>query len=122
MFQSELKRVIIPCIVPQIVIRSESTVSVFPGGGITLTCVAHGSPLPDVSWFRDGDQRIDNTTENAVVHERLLEEHFVESELELCPVEMENVGQYSCYASNAQGNHSSIFSVGVTQGMFVPRR
>ena len=91
------------------------------GEGVTLTCVVYGSPMPDVSWFRNGDQRIDNFTDNAILYETLIEQSnmsFVHSTLELCPVSLADAGEYSCHTNNTHGNQTVVFQVDVTQGQF----
>ena len=89
-------------------------VTVTVGDSVTLACVAHGSPLPDITWFRNGDQMLDNQTVNALVYESFVEQSgmiFVQSILELCPVEPTDAGEYSCFANSTNGNHTAVFQV-----------
>ena len=87
------------------------------GAALTLTCAALGSPVPDVTWYRNGNQ-VNNGSSNALIHESLLElsVSFTLSILELCPVALEDAGQYSCDANSTGGNHSALFQVIVNQG------
>ena len=103
-----------------LLVRPDRTIMIPYGDGVTLTCVAHGSPIPDITWFREGDQQIDNQTSNVVLHEGLIELAnltFVESIIRLCPVDMNDIGEYNCYANNSIGNDSFVFQVRVIQGM-----
>lgn len=93
--------------------------NVIANEGLTLTCVAFGSPVPSISWFRNGNQSVDSETENALVTESLIEQSnvtFVESILQICPVEAGDEGEYGCQATNANGMQSVAFQVVVTQG------
>lgn len=89
------------------------------GGYVSLTCVASGLPSPDVSWLRDGGQRLTNDTPNAFLAESVLmlaNLTFVQSVLELCPVRVSDAGEYSCVAKNEYGNHSILFEIMVIEG------
>lgn len=86
---------------------------------MTLACVAYGSPLPEITWFRDGVYEVDNQTANALVHESIVEQSetfFVQSILELCPVESTDAGEYSCFANNTNGTHTVVFQLMVLPG------
>lgn len=87
------------------------------GAGLTLTCAVSGSPVPNVTWYRNGNQ-INNGSSNALIHETLLELNvsFTLSILELCPVTLEDAGEYSCHAMNTIGNHTVLFQVIVNYG------
>ena len=107
--------------VPQILFHPESTVNVISNEGVTLTCVVFSSPVPDVTWFRNGNQTVDNETANAFVTESLIQQSditFVESILEICPVEVGDAGEYGCQATNVNGMQSVVFQVVVTQGSY----
>jgi hypothetical protein len=104
---------------PTIVLEPESEVFVNPGASLTLTCVAHGVPVPDITWHSD-EREISNDTSNAVVYHTSVEQSnnsgFSLSILELCPVTVADTGQYSCFANSSEGNTTIIFQVMVNQG------
>lgn len=87
--------------------------------GVTLACVAYGSPLPVVKWLINGREII-NGTGNALISENILEQaniSFTQSILQLCPVMPDNGGEYACYANNIYGSHTIVFQVTVEQGI-----
>lgn len=101
----------------EIVIRPPN-VTVEIGEGLTLACVAFGSPLPQITWYIDGFL-LHNGSSNVLIYESLLQQgnlSFTQSILELCPVTLENAGEFSCRASNSHGDHTIVFQVMVTHG------
>lgn len=67
------------------------------GSSLTLSCVAHGYPLPSLVWLREGypEPDFDNVTEVELVP------NFLTSMLELCSVELFDSGVYKCVANNS---------------------
>lgn len=102
-----------------ILLQPENVVPVDSGAGLTLTCVVYGFPAPDITWYSNGNQ-VNNGSSNALIYESLLDQaniSFTLSILELCPVTLEDGGNYTCYAINTEGNHTVSFQVMVVQGM-----
>lgn len=94
------------------------TVTVPAGGGVTLTCVSHGSPIPDITWLK-GEEQIDNDTSTVAIFESVIQQaslDFFQSILEICSLQLADAGEYSCYTNNSMGNQSVMFQVIVTQG------
>ncbi|KAM9793857.1 protein turtle homolog A-like isoform 1-T3 [Syngnathus typhle] len=60
------------------------------GGHLSLTCVAVGNPVPTITWLKDGSviQRGNDQKEG----------------LSLTAVNAHSAGQYTCHASNSEGN------------------
>jgi len=97
----------------EIVIVPEST-TVREGSMVILTCVAYGVPHPDVTWSRGGEE-LTNTT-RMTVYSAYLEEGgvpFTQATLEICGVELEDAGMYSCQGSNQNGTDTRSFNLTV---------
>jgi len=80
------------------------------GNTITFVCVAHGNPIPFISWNR-GDTVLSNDS-HITISERILTNSgamYVQSILELCSAEEEDTGQYNCFANNTLGNDNASF-------------
>lgn len=107
--------IFLPNVAPEIILQPEN-VTVDSGRGLTLACVAHGYPLVDITWYSNGDQV---TNGSFLIYESFLEESnvsFTQSILEICPIMLEDGGQYECYANNTHGNSTVMFQVIVNQG------
>ena len=96
-----------------------SDVYVDEGDTVLLTCVAHGPPETVITWFVPGpDTYIGNGTYNDIisvyrstsVQNDVL---FVTSILEICGIELENSGEYTCLAASESGYDSVQFNVTV---------
>nr|XP_049594051.1 protein turtle homolog A-like isoform X2 [Syngnathus scovelli] len=60
------------------------------GGHLSLPCVAVGNPVPTITWLKDGSViQIGNDQEEG---------------LSLTAVNVHSAGQYTCHASNSEGN------------------
>ncbi|XP_051906187.1 protein turtle homolog A-like isoform X1 [Hippocampus zosterae] len=60
------------------------------GGHLSLVCAAIGNPLPTITWLKDGSViQTGNDQEGA---------------LSLTAVNVQSAGQYTCHASNSEGN------------------
>ncbi|XP_061657791.1 protein turtle homolog A [Syngnathoides biaculeatus] len=60
------------------------------GAHLSLVCAAIGNPLPTITWLKDGSViQIGNNQEEA---------------LSLSAVSVQSAGQYTCHASNSEGN------------------
>ena len=98
-------------------ITPNSTFEVDVGATVTYVCVAYGeSERPSIFW-RFGDELLSNETSSLVtVYESQVEGNnlvFTESILELCSVEVENAGMYSCTANNSIGSSNSTFTLNI---------
>lgn len=101
----------------EILLHPEDSVQVEAGMGVTLTCVVYGSPLPEVTWTREGE-RIENSSDAAMYQTYLehLNNTLVQSLLELCPA---LAGNYGCSATNTHGDDTVSFQVAVQRGKIV---
>ncbi|KAK2818926.1 hypothetical protein Q5P01_024487 [Channa striata] len=67
------------------------------GEQLTLSCVANGNPAPTITWLKDGGMiQIINYKEGA---------------LSLQAVSAQSAGQYTCHASNSEGNVTCVTTV-----------
>ncbi|XP_026153415.1 protein turtle homolog A-like [Mastacembelus armatus] len=67
------------------------------GGRLSLACVANGNPTPTITWLQDGS-----------VVQRISAQEGV---LSLQAVSMQSAGQYTCHASNSEGNVTHVTRV-----------
>ncbi|XP_040014057.1 protein turtle homolog A isoform X2 [Xiphias gladius] len=67
------------------------------GSHLSLACVAVGNPPPSITWLKGGSvlQRV----------------NYQEGALSLRGVSMQSAGQYSCHASNSEGNVTRVTKV-----------
>lgn len=88
---------------PSIVVRppSESD-TVDYGNTIEAVCVAYGSPLPTITWTKEGCADISCST-NARIFTEIIsygDVSYRKSTLQLCSVDESNSGSYACSAMN----------------------
>jgi len=97
-----------------IVVHPNQTTSVGVGNTITFVCVAYGIPDPSISWNR-GDTTLSNGSQIFIYEVLLVQDgvKYVQSIIELCSVEEEDTGQYSCFAENTIGNGTATFMLTV---------
>ena len=85
---------------------------------MALACTATGRPYPTIQWYRDGlllmNESLTTIYSEEVEQNGLL---FTTSILEVCSVGADDIGTYSCVASNSAGNDSFEFDVQVMLGM-----
>ena len=102
---------------PQIVIAPNASLEVDAGTTVTYVCVGYGEDEPPNIIWEFGDQTLNNDTSDLVtIYESQIMENrlvFTQSILELCSVEVENAGMYSCTANNSRGSNSSTFILNV---------
>ena len=95
----------------QILIHPEREVYVdFDTTGLTLTCVAFGPSLPSIVWRKNGVQLTNGSFNRVLIYDVTFEQRnhsFTQSILELCPVNIEDIGDYDCHASTSM-NYSTI--------------
>ena len=77
-----------------------------------------GDEPPSIAW-KFGNELLTNDSldlvnifEEIVVHDGL---EFVESVLQVCDIDMNDTGVYSCMANNSRGSDSSNFTLNVVQ-------
>ena len=101
----------------QIVIAPNASIEVDAGTTVTYVCVGYGEDEPPNIIWEFGDQLLSNETSTLVtIYESQLMENrlvFTQSILELCSVEVENAGMYSCTANNSRGSNSSTFTLSI---------
>ena len=81
---------------------------------VILICVAYGVPHPDVTCSRGGEE-LTNIT-RMTVYSTYLEKGgvpFTQATLEICGVELEDAGTYSCQGSNQNGTDTRSFNLTV---------
>ena len=102
-------------VVPVQVIPLPPTISRNSGSSLTLTCNATGSPLPTVSWLKDGSTL--QTTQETTVTIITVNNNTIHSVLSITPLADEHEGVYTCVASNVLPNgtlnHTSSFTLDV---------
>ena len=91
-------------------VRPNQTIGADNGNTITFVCVAYGIPDPSISWNR-GDTTLSNGSQIFIYEVLLVQDgvKYVQSIIELCSIEEENGGQYSCFAENTVGNDTATF-------------
>ncbi len=103
-----------------IYLHPESYVSVDAGGGggVSLTCVAYGVPLPTLTWLRDGVQ-LQNDSRTYIKESYFIGDNasFIISILEVCSFLPEDGDvEYGCQALNTHGRENITFQINVTYG------
>lgn len=104
---------LLPAQPAEIVIAPQST-SVTVGDTVLFSCVAKGYPLPNITWY-DPTGILANDSRVTIYDLPLYEGgyFFLHSVLEICSVELEDGGNYSCFANNSAGSSISEFTVEV---------
>ena len=103
----------------QLVIRPNAYNEVYQQKTLVAVCVAYGGDKPPSIVWKFGDELLTNDSldlvniyEEIVVHDDL---EFVESVLQVCDIDMNGTGVYSCTANNSRGCDSSNFILSVVQ-------
>ena len=94
-------------------IISEST-PITAGNTGVFVCVAHGCPVPSLTWSRDGTP-LGNSPRSTILEELVNENGvtFVQSILVICSLEQDDTAQYNCSASNNISFASASFNLTV---------
>ena len=102
---------------PQLVVTPNSSIEVDAGATVTYVCVGFSQDEPPNILWKFGDELLSNDSSPLVtVYESQVMQNglnFTESILELCSVEVEDAGNYSCTANNSRGSHSFGFTLSV---------
>ena len=88
------------------------------GNTVIFTCVALATPLPEVVWTANGVTIYNGTDSRISVYSDTLEQGgvtFVVSTLEICSVELEDDGLYSCVAQQGGRNTSAYFTLSIAE-------
>ena len=105
-------------------IRPNVTEPFLEGDTINLVCTATGRPSPMIQWYKDGVLLTNDTSSLTSVYNEEFESSgllFTTSILELCSVDADSSGTYSCLALNAAGNDSVEFDVLVQNGKYTTK-
>ena len=94
-------------------IISEST-PITAGNTGVFVCVAHGCPVPSLTWSRDGTP-LGNSPRSTILEELVNENGvtFVQSILVICSLEEDDTAQYNCSVSNNISFASASFNLTV---------
>ena len=106
---------------PTIVIQSNTTEPLNEGNTVFLVCIAVGVLYPSIQWYKDDELITRNGSLTSVYdetskHSTLL---FTTSILELCSLNSNDTGTYSCIATNEAGNSSTTFDIQINPGKYV---
>ena len=80
-----------------------------PGDDVTLECLAHGLPNPEIKWTHPDGNPISNKTERMSVSEIIVDEDGVHGTIIKGLLKIDNLvpskdyGTYGCMASNSVG-------------------
>lgn len=101
------------------VVLNPQSGEVIAGGSAVVVCMAHGIPVPTITWVKSST--ILTNDSRVIIQETELIENgmtFVRSILKICSASESDGGQYSCIADNVIGNDSFSFEVTITvEGM-----
>ncbi len=73
----------------------EDVVYVSLGDPIILSCLAEGTPVPEILWYRD-NELVHTSPSLAVANDG--------TELRISSIRQEDIGDYTCAAKNGQGS------------------
>ena len=76
------------------------------GDTVLMPCVANGFPVPKITWSHNGEL-LDPTASDFLTIYSEMGLNFTESILEICGVGMDDVGSFSCTATNDVGTVTS---------------
>ena len=106
---------------PTIVIQPNTTEPLNEGNTALLVCIAVGVPYPSIQWYKDDELITWNGSLTSVYDET--SEHstllFTTSILELCSLNGNDTGTYSCIAMNEAGNSSTTVDIQINLGKYV---
>ena len=106
---------------PSIVVRPEEIVSVFARSTGSLVCVANAEPAPTISWLRNGEELSNGSFASVTITETVLNgsnDRTIISILDVCPLDAQFSGNFSCQALNIYGQQTVEFQIQVFSGMF----
>lgn len=80
---------------PRFTMTPEDVVYVSLGDPIILSCLAEGTPIPEILWYRD-NELVHTSPSLAVANDG--------TELRISSIRQEDIGDYTCAAKNGQGS------------------
>lgn len=80
---------------PRFTMTPDDVVYVSLGDPIILSCLAEGTPVPEILWYRDSE--LVHTTAALVVAND-------GTELRISSIRQDDIGDYTCTAKNGQGS------------------
>ena len=101
---------------PALVVVYPDDIELLAGDSVILTCVGYGVPAPLVTWQRNGEQIVANSSKFRVTETVVIvnDTMFLKSTLLLCNASELDIGDYSCMAGNTVQEPASVtFSVAV---------
>jgi len=99
----------------RIAIHPLQETSVDAGSSLTLACVAYGDPVPTISWNKGSSELTNSSVVTIYQHVLNISGVIVmRSILEICSVDEDDAGQYSCFAENSVSNDTANFELSVT--------
>ena len=99
----------------RIVIHPLQVTSVDAGSSLTLACVAYGDPVPTISWNKGSSELTNSSVVTIYQHVLNISGVIVmRSILEICSVDEDDAGQYSCFSENSVSNDTANFELSVT--------
>ena len=104
--------------VPATIVEYPNSPNVVINDSVTLVCLASGIPLPNITWSREGEGDIVNSSESVILS-RVVNATHVTSELTLVATGQQDTGQYNCLADNGIGTDNVSFHlqvVGMKEG------
>ena len=100
------------------IVLAPDDVEVTVGNTVIFTCVALATPLLEVEWTANGETIYNESDPRVSVYSDTLEQGgmtFVVSTLEVCSVELEDEGLYSCVARQGVRNMTAYFTLSVVE-------
>ena len=85
--------------VPTAIVEHPESQEVVVSNCISLVCLASGIPPPNITWSREGEGDISNSSESVILS-RVVNATHVTSELTLVATGQQDTGQYNCLADN----------------------
>ena len=83
------------------------------GGDTAAVCEWTGSPMPEVTWFKNGEPLDEETLPSRI---RIILTSDFRSELQIREVELNDTGDYVCNVSNPVGFDTQVKRLEVIQG------
>ena len=79
------------------------------GNTAMFACVGYGTPDPDITWTRGGNQLTSDSSLFTIYEELVTEgrKTFAQSILKICSANLSDGGQYIFLATNLHGNDSA---------------
>lgn len=104
---------------PKIVVAPENTTAVM-GNTVIFSCAATGGPALYIQWFKDGSELANDSRVTIYTPYNTQDNVFSISMLEICSLELEDYGEYSCRVSVGASSDTSYFTLEVVEGAYFP--